>query len=191
MRRVALWLCMNANASPPTESGRVKGVPSLEVLKSKIIGTHIAMTLTFNKFDSYKFATEFSPGQVTHIYPGGGTGGTSSGQPRSETWVRGERLGGGAFGTVWREKCVSNGVFRAVKQIHKSKARLQELEALIKMSEVMFLRNIKYIIFNMYYNVGLVPPPLCSILGMVHERRGLFSSNGVHAMRRPWRIHEG
>lgn len=79
-----------------------------------------------------------------HRYQSDSTRETTGRWPEPEVWKRGERLGKGAFGTVWVEKCVSaqgSTRTRAVKVILQTSDPLrksscdQELEAVAKFSQ--------------------------------------------------------
>lgn len=56
---------------------------------------------------------------------------------REDRWRRGERLGDGAFGTVWKERLVNDSgtsQYRAVKRIGKQRGYIRELNAIAKFS---------------------------------------------------------
>lgn len=52
------------------------------------------------------------------------------------TWKREDKLGVGAFGTVWRERERKTGQLRAVKVVSKRELNVWELEVLIDLQDV-------------------------------------------------------
>ena len=91
-----------------------------------------------------KLDTRFDPGFTVHIYREAPTGSERRVVQRQEYWRRESRIGGGAFGCVWLEKCVQGHrdvELRAVKQVStkplRSGKRIEysrELEAIAKFS---------------------------------------------------------
>lgn len=90
-----------------------------------------------------KLETQFYRDYTQHVYHVSGATPRQRKVRKEERWERQQRLGAGAFGTVWLEKFVTeNGVVqhRAVKEIRKSteKSRAvdysRELEAVAKFS---------------------------------------------------------
>lgn len=99
------------------------------------------MALT-RKFDLYKLETEFHDGYVVHTTD---EWELATKRRKVSTWERGEKIGAGAFGSVWLEKEREGGKLRAVKRLPRDflpdAGFSQELLALVKLKAASTLRE--------------------------------------------------
>jgi len=82
-----------------------------------------------------KLETTFSHGYTLHVFYVSGE--TQRMIRKEEQWKKEEHLGEGGFGTVWKEKLVTDTGeqrYRAVKRIQKRADYVRELEAIAKFS---------------------------------------------------------